>query len=122
MKIKCLHVYVDSLLLTNNFNGSYAVKGDKLAKYLQIVKKLARYFEIFSIEQVRREDNAEADSLAYFGSTVNIPEGTKIPITHILEQAIKDSELDKDILNVMNTEDEELRIPIRILNLGLNLS
>ena len=32
--IKDLQVFVDSLLLTNHFNGSYAVKGEKLDLYL----------------------------------------------------------------------------------------
>ena len=59
MEIKNIQVFVDSLLLTNHFNGSYAVKGEKLAKYLEILKKLSSYFEIFSITQVPREENAE---------------------------------------------------------------
>ena len=87
MSVKCLQVYVDSLLITNHFNGSYAVKGEKLAEYLEIVKKLAGYFKNFTLEQVPREENAEADALANLGSTVRIPEGTQIPILHILYPA-----------------------------------
>ncbi|KAI3744636.1 hypothetical protein L1987_57724 [Smallanthus sonchifolius] len=64
MRIRYLQVCVDSLLIANHFNGSYAAKGEKLAQYLEIVKNLAKEFEIFSIEQVHREDNAEADALA----------------------------------------------------------
>ena len=68
MNIKNLQVYVDSLLLTNHFNGSYAVKGEKLALYLEIVKNLAICFKKFVLEQVPREENAEADALANLGS------------------------------------------------------
>lgn len=32
--IKELQVYVDLLLITNHFNRSYAVKGERLALYL----------------------------------------------------------------------------------------
>ena len=64
MKVKPLQVLVDSLLITNHFNGSYIVKGEKLVKYLEIVKDLAGYFDSFSISQVPREENAEADALA----------------------------------------------------------
>jgi dsDNA-binding SOS-regulon protein/uncharacterized protein YchJ len=39
MKIKSIQVFVDSLLITNHFNGSYSVKGEKLIKYLEILKK-----------------------------------------------------------------------------------
>jgi len=41
MRIRYLQVYVNSLLITNHFNGSYLVKGEKLIKYLEIVKALA---------------------------------------------------------------------------------
>jgi len=64
MMILYLQVYVDSLLITNHFNGSYLVKGEKLIKYLEIVKTLAEYFDAFSITQVPREGNAGAGFLA----------------------------------------------------------
>jgi hypothetical protein len=88
MKIKSIQVFVDSLLITNHFNGSYSVKGEKLIKYLEILKKLSLYFEVFSITQVPREENAEADALANLASSLKIPEGTKIPIIHVLTPAI----------------------------------
>ncbi|KAJ0742766.1 putative nucleotidyltransferase, Ribonuclease H [Helianthus annuus] len=87
MNIKNLQVYVDSLLITNHFNGSYAVKGEKLMEYLGILKKLAGYFDVFTLEQVPREDNAEADALANLGSSIRIPEGIPILILHILYPA-----------------------------------
>ena len=90
MGIRFLQVYVDSLLLANHFNGSYAVKGEKLSQYLEIVKKLSREFEDFKIMQVPREENAEADALANLASSLKIPEGTSIPIIHTLEPAIQD--------------------------------
>ena len=95
MGIKNLKIYVDSLLMTNHFNGSYAVKGDKLAKYLEIVKKLSIQFELFSITQVPREENTEADALANLGSALKIPAGTKIPIIHILTPAIDQKEVNE---------------------------
>ena len=95
MKIKYLQVYVDSLLLANHFNGSYAVKGEKLAKYLDIVKKLSLYFETFSILQVPREENAEANALANLASSLRIPSGVKIPIIHILNPAIEEQSINE---------------------------
>ncbi|KAJ0856311.1 putative ribonuclease H [Helianthus annuus] len=92
MSIKNLQVYVDSLLITNHFNGSYAVKGEKLIEYLDILKKLAGYFDVFILEQVPREDNAEADALANLGSSIRIPEGAQIPILHVLYPATNPQE------------------------------
>ena len=63
-----LKSFVDSLLITNHINGSYAVKGQKLAIYLEIIKNLATSFVEFSLTQVPREENAEADALANLGS------------------------------------------------------
>nr|XP_043611674.1 uncharacterized protein LOC122583320 [Erigeron canadensis] len=89
MGIKCLQVYVDSLLLANNFNGSYTVRGEKLIAYLEIVKTLAKHFDSFSIEQVPRQENIDADALAYLGSSLNIPPDTKIPMIKIMNPAIE---------------------------------
>ena len=49
LDIKDLQVRVDSLLITNQFNGSYTVKRERLASYLDIVKKLASKFQNFKI-------------------------------------------------------------------------
>ena len=93
--IRNLQVFVDSLLVTNHFNGSYAVKGEKLFQYLEIVRNLAKDFNFFDIKQVPREDNTEADALANLASALRIPEGTKIPILHILDPAINTYEISK---------------------------
>ncbi|KAK1441334.1 hypothetical protein QVD17_07181 [Tagetes erecta] len=87
MGIRYLQVFVDSLLITNHFNGSYAVKGERLSQYLEIVKKLSRDFVDFKIMQVPREENTEADALANLASSMKIPEGMTIAIIHILEPA-----------------------------------
>jgi len=89
LQIKYLQVFVDSLLLTNHYNGSYAVKGEKLALYLEILKKLASDFENFSLTQVPREENTEAYTLANLGSSLRIPPETKIIITHIITPTIE---------------------------------
>ncbi|KAK9053624.1 hypothetical protein SSX86_024698 [Deinandra increscens subsp. villosa] len=95
MGIRCIQVYVDSLLLANHFNGSYAAKGEKLSKYLDVVKDLSLKFETFNIVQVPREENLEADALANLASSLKIPEDVKIPITHVLTPAISAQEANK---------------------------
>ena len=64
LQIKDFQVFVDSLLLTNHFYGSCAIKGESLALYLQILKNLASEFETFSLKWVPREDNVEAYAFA----------------------------------------------------------
>ena len=55
LQIRDIQVYVDSLLITNHYNGSYAVKGERLALYLQVLKKIAATFDFFECNQVPRE-------------------------------------------------------------------
>lgn len=104
MNIRYLEVFVDSLLITNHFNGSYAVKGERLMLYLNVVKKLVTFFEIFSIKQVPRDDNSEADALANLGSALRIPGDVKIPIIHIVIPAI---DHDQEILSTNDAEKED---------------
>ncbi|KAK1411205.1 hypothetical protein QVD17_37751 [Tagetes erecta] len=70
----------------SNVKGT--VKGEKLVKYLEIVKILAEYFDGFSITHVPREENAMADSLANLASSLKIPNNLKIPIIHIIHPVI----------------------------------
>ncbi|KAI3797985.1 hypothetical protein L1987_33251 [Smallanthus sonchifolius] len=79
---------------------SKSLKGEKLAKYLTMVKQLSIEFETFNIIQVPREDNTEADALANLASALRVPEGTKIPIIHILSPVIE------KVNEVSNTEEE----------------
>ncbi|KAI3762501.1 hypothetical protein L1987_52931 [Smallanthus sonchifolius] len=88
LKIMYLQVYVDSLIITNHFNGSYVAKRERLIRYLEIVKDLRGEFEIFQITQVPREDNTEPDALANLGSGLKIPLNSNIPIIHVMSPAI----------------------------------
>ena len=90
LQIKDIQVYVDLLLITNHFNGSYAVKGERLSLYLQILKMLALEFTYCSLNQVPKEDYVESDALANLGSSLRIPPETKIPIVHIMIPIIED--------------------------------
>ena len=48
LQIRNIQVYVDSLFITNHYNGSYAVKGEMLALYLQVLKKKAATFNFLN--------------------------------------------------------------------------
>ena len=90
LHIKDIQVYVDSLLITNHYNGSYAVKGEKLVLYLEVLKRIAATFDFFELSQVPREENTEADALANLGSSLRIPPDAVIPIVYLMIPAIED--------------------------------
>jgi ribonuclease HI len=62
--IHALRVRSDSELLVRQMQGRYKVKSPDLKPLYERASKLARQFEYFVVEHVRRESNREADALA----------------------------------------------------------
>ena len=63
LKAKVLHVYSDSQVVVRQMTGEYRCRSPRLYSLNWTCRKLARSFR-FSISHVRREHNAEANSLA----------------------------------------------------------
>ncbi|KAH7845710.1 hypothetical protein Vadar_005079 [Vaccinium darrowii] len=61
---RSLAVISDSQLIVGQVKGEYEAKKDNMEKYLKYVKELIKSFQAFSIFQVPREENMEADQLA----------------------------------------------------------
>ncbi|KAJ9561531.1 hypothetical protein OSB04_006691 [Centaurea solstitialis] len=57
--------------------------------YLKIVKENIARFENFSIEQIPRDQNVQADALANLGSAFNEPTMENIPIIHLMTPTIE---------------------------------
>ncbi|XP_073031274.1 uncharacterized protein [Primulina eburnea] len=57
-------IYSDSQLVTQQIKGAYEVKNEKMLKYLKLITSQASSFTDWSIEQIPREENTEADMLA----------------------------------------------------------
>ncbi len=55
---------VDSGLLANQIKGTYRVKSTRLAHLYENLKEMTKLFEDFSITQIGRDDNKQADRLA----------------------------------------------------------
>jgi ribonuclease HI len=62
--IHALRIRSDSELLVRQMQGRYKVKSPDLKPLYERASKLARQFEYFVVEHVRRESNREADALA----------------------------------------------------------
>lgn len=59
-----MEIRVDSRVVVNQVMGGFAMKGEKLTKYLQLVGEECDFFQYFHIQQVPREENQRADQLA----------------------------------------------------------
>ncbi|KAJ9553497.1 hypothetical protein OSB04_017542, partial [Centaurea solstitialis] len=97
-----LHVRSDSLLVVNQINGDFQAKDSKMMVYLEIAKKSIARFEKFSIEQIPRDLNVQADALANLGSAFNEPTLENIPIIHLTMSSIEAKEKVQMIEEVYN--------------------
>ncbi|KAJ9544344.1 hypothetical protein OSB04_024051 [Centaurea solstitialis] len=89
---KHLHVRSDSLLVVNQVNGDFQAKDSKMMSYLKVVKERVARFEHFSIEQIPRDLNMQADALANLGFAFNDPSVENIPILHLTTPTIEMAE------------------------------
>ncbi|XP_071739777.1 uncharacterized protein [Rutidosis leptorrhynchoides] len=64
LNITKLRAYVDSQLVSNQFNGSFEAHELSMQKYLKLLKETAEKFEHFELAQVSRNQNKKADALS----------------------------------------------------------
>nr|GEX69574.1 reverse transcriptase domain-containing protein [Tanacetum cinerariifolium] len=87
--VKSIQVNVDSKLVANQVLGTYVAKEDNMIKYLEIVKGLVNGFTTFSISQVLRSKNKQADALSKIAST---------SLAHLSKQVLVEVLEDKSIM------------------------
>ncbi|KAJ9545572.1 hypothetical protein OSB04_025279, partial [Centaurea solstitialis] len=88
-----LHVRSDSLLVVNQINGEFQAKDSKMISYLKIAKEKIARFDKFSIEQIPRDLNMQADALANLGSAFNEPTLESVPIIHLMSPTIEEAQM-----------------------------
>ena len=66
-----LNVSSDSLLVVNQIKGEFAAKDAKMTSYLDLAKKKSKEFQEFSVQQVPRNQNTQADALANLGPALS---------------------------------------------------
>ncbi|XP_075478978.1 uncharacterized protein LOC142519843 [Primulina tabacum] len=64
-------LFSDSQLITQQIKGIYEAKDDRMLKYLRLFRAQAESFMDWSIEQVPREENSEADALAKMAASLS---------------------------------------------------
>ncbi|XP_075521438.1 uncharacterized protein LOC142554658 [Primulina tabacum] len=64
-------LYSDSQLITQQIKGVYEAKDDMMLKYFKLIKTQEEIFVDWSIEQISREENEEADALAKMAASLS---------------------------------------------------
>ncbi|XP_074327800.1 uncharacterized protein LOC141665695 [Apium graveolens] len=106
MKIKNIDVNYDSLLVVNHVKGSYEAKDPKMVAYLDITKGLTNHFDNFSIQQVPRENNVQADALAGLGAVFKNLDLNNIPVVHIVKPAMERLVFGSEIMALDQRDDD----------------
>nr|KAJ0194140.1 hypothetical protein LSAT_V11C800404620 [Lactuca sativa] len=78
----------DSLLVTNQINGTYGVKDPRMQKYLDAVHNISSTFKCFPIKQISQGKNARADALRKLASTSYDHLTKKVLVEELLERSI----------------------------------
>ena len=78
-------IYSDSQLVVNQVTSSYQVKEERMTAFLSQVHQMLKEFEEYSITQISRLANANADSLARLASAA-ITSFTRIIPVELLPQ------------------------------------
>uniref|UniRef100_A0A803MAM2 RNase H type-1 domain-containing protein n=1 Tax=Chenopodium quinoa TaxID=63459 RepID=A0A803MAM2_CHEQI len=93
LKATGLNVYNDSLLIVSQLNGEFAAKDSKITAYLEVAKKRAKQFNLFTIKQVLRDKNTQADALANLGLALRKSPFSTIPLAHLQKSLVDTSQI-----------------------------
>ncbi|XP_073030804.1 uncharacterized protein [Primulina eburnea] len=86
-------LYSDSQLITQQIKGAYEVKDDRMLKYLHLIKAQAEVFVDWSIEQIPREENGEADALAKMAASLSEDRTREVLFISLVVLAIEEEEM-----------------------------
>ncbi|GJV66891.1 reverse transcriptase domain-containing protein [Tanacetum coccineum] len=79
MKVSGIEVKVDSKLVANQINGTYEATKESMIKYLTKAKELISEFKTFSIKNIPREDNQNANILSKLAT---------VPFSHLTKEIL----------------------------------
>ncbi|XP_021764713.1 uncharacterized protein LOC110729291 [Chenopodium quinoa] len=88
-----LQVLCDSLFVASQMNGEFTAKDSKMVLYLDFAKSLATKFSTFTIKEIPRDKNTQADALANLGSTLRKSKFSSIPLIHLLAHVVDTANL-----------------------------
>nr|GEW71707.1 reverse transcriptase domain-containing protein [Tanacetum cinerariifolium] len=108
MGIKNLKANVDSRLVANQVNETYAAKETNMTRYLEKVKALTNSFKAFFIKQVPISENKKADGLSKITSTSFANLSNQVLVEELKEKSTSTME----VLAVLEEEGDTWMTPI----------
>ncbi|GJZ92099.1 reverse transcriptase domain-containing protein [Tanacetum coccineum] len=93
MRVRNVHMSVDSKLVVNQILGTYVTKEENMVKYLEKTKSLISDFAKFSISQVLRSKNKKANALSKIASTSFAHLSKQVLVEVLKEKSIQEEEV-----------------------------
>ncbi|XP_075076750.1 uncharacterized protein LOC142163372 [Nicotiana tabacum] len=87
---KVIEDMYDSLLVVNKVNRAYKVKEDRMRRYLDKLQVTLHQFKEWILQHVLRDENNEADALAYLGSSVDYGESYSGEVVQLMNSVIEE--------------------------------
>ena len=78
-----MNILSDSQLVVNQMNDIYQARNLKMTTYLKKAMELKECLSEINIEQIPRDENSHADTLANLGSAVQVTESKNAPIIYL---------------------------------------
>ncbi|XP_070050160.1 uncharacterized protein [Nicotiana tomentosiformis] len=85
IKAKC-----DSLIVVNQFNGTFEVREDRMQRYLDKLQVTLHRFKEWTLQYVPQDQNSEADALANLGSLIEDNELDSGPVVQLLRSVVEE--------------------------------
>ena len=92
IKVESLDIFSDSQRVVCQINNEYQAQEEKMAVYLQKAKELLGSFSSYTISQISRSQNAEADALARLTSARDADQLKFIPVETLNSLSIQTKE------------------------------
>jgi hypothetical protein len=104
MEIQRLVIKTDSQIVAGHIEKDYKARDPELARYLQFLRDQEKYFEGFTVKNITRNDNLDADELAKAAAqNANLPQDV---FYQILNQAsIKEIQVTLREVHIIQSED-----------------
>ncbi|XP_077252557.1 uncharacterized protein LOC143891950 [Tasmannia lanceolata] len=100
VKAQRLKAYCDSQLVTNQIQGTYEARDERMIKYLSLVQQLSTKFKSFEVVRIPRAENTKADVLSKPAASGYTTLG------NICMEFLQRSSIDRRVAEIMEVEHE----------------
>ena len=100
LQVRKVDVHSDFQLVINQVEGHYEARDERMARYLDVIKRKAYQFDFVSFTLVPKEKNDQVDALTNLGSSSPSKQSWVLPIEFLEESSFIET---KKLMNRLDT-------------------